>query len=98
MFSIWPNYIVQSIYYDYTSHNPGSITKMSENLNLSTFASTRQVLKRTSIFKVVEELVPSLPIDNFLKKARPFLMKYPNKNIKNFKTDSIVERHVHNHP
>ena len=55
----------------YTSRNPGSITKMRENLNLPTLASRRQTLKLKSFFKVVEGLVPALSIDNFMTKARP---------------------------
>ena len=80
---------------DYRSREPGSITKMRENLNLPTLASRRQVLKLTSFFKVVEGLVPALPIDQFLTKTRP------KRNIKarkfvNFDACNVVERHVTN--
>ena len=81
---------------DYTSRNPGSIAKMRKNLNLPTLASRRQTLKLTSFFKVVEGLVPALPISNFLTKARP-KRNIKAKKIENFKAEHFVERHVQNH-
>ena len=89
------NRAVRFICSDYTSREQGSITRMREKLNLPTLASRRQVLKLTSFFKVVEGLVPALPIENFLTKTRP-KRNIKAKKFENYNTDNIVERQVTN--
>ena len=81
---------------DYSSRDPGSITNMRQRLNLPTLASRRQVLKLSSFFKVVEGLVPGLPIDNFLVRARP-KRNIKIKQYKDHQTQNILERQVVNH-
>ena len=81
---------------DYRSRDPGCITNMRQRLNLPTLASRRQVLKLSSFFKVVEGLVPGLPIDNFLVKARP-KRNIKIKQYKDHQTQNILERQVVNH-
>ena len=68
-------------------------TNMRQRLNLPTLASRRQVLKLSSFFKVVEGLVPGLPIDNFLVKARP-KRNIKIKQYKDHQTQNILERQV----
>ena len=81
---------------DYRSRDPGCITNMRQRLNLPTLASRRQVLKLSSFFKVVEGLVPDLPIDNFLVRARPE-RNIKIKQYKDHQTHYILERQVVNH-
>ena len=81
---------------DYTSRDPGSITSMRQRLNLPTLASRRQVLKLSSFFKAVEGLVPGLPIESFLTRARP-RRNIKIKQFENYKTHNILERQVINH-
>ena len=81
---------------DYTSRDPGSIASMRRRLNLPTLASRRQVLKLSSFFKTVEGLVPGLPIENFLTRARP-RRNIKTKQFKDHKTQNILERQVINH-
>ena len=89
------NRAVRFIHGDYTSRDAGSVTRMREKLNLPTLSSRRQVLKLTSFFKVVEGLVPALPIENFLTKTRP-KRNIKAKKFDNYNTVNIVERQVTN--
>ena len=75
---------------DYRSRDPGCITSMRQRLNLPTLASRRQVLKLSSFFKVVEGLVPGLPIENFLVRARP-KRNIKIKQYKDHQTQNILE-------
>jgi hypothetical protein len=51
---------------DYRSRTPGSIQKLLKKLDLPTLQDRRKQLRLCFFYKVVEELVPAIPPQNFL--------------------------------
>ena len=61
---------VRFICKDYTSREPGSVTRMLENQNLPPLQKRRKDLRLALLFKVVEGLVPAVPSEDYLTPAK----------------------------
>ena len=80
---------------DYTSRDPGCITKMRKELELETLEERRTSLRLVLMYKVVEGLVPALPSEHFIRfnKAKRTIKA---KTYKDCETTNILEKRVCN--
>ncbi|KAK3091517.1 hypothetical protein FSP39_020434 [Pinctada imbricata] len=86
------NRAVRFIKKDYRSRKPGSITNMRNNLELDTLEERRISLRLILMFKVVEGLVPSLPVDHYIK-FNTQKRQIKSRQFKDFSSVNIVQKH-----
>ena len=77
---------------DYHSREEGSVTKMLETLELETLERRRSSCRLVFLFKVVEELVPAINPEEFLKHQKPKRQIKP-KQCTGYKSSNLVEKH-----
>ena len=80
---------------DYHSREPGSMTNMLKNLDLPILQQRRKELRLTFLFKIVENLVPAIPKNNYLEEIKKKRNIKP-KQYKDFETKNIVEKYQTN--
>jgi hypothetical protein len=89
------NRAIRFVKKDYTSREKGAITRMREDLELETLEDRRLSLRLILMYKMVEELVPAIPTDNFVKLVRP-KSNIKAKHFEDCITTNIVEKRTCN--
>ena len=56
---------------DYKTRETGCVTEMQRKLDLPPLQDRRKQLRLVLMYKIVEGLVPGLPVDDFLTKDKP---------------------------
>ena len=83
------------ILHDYTSRQPGDVTKMLKTLNLPTLQERRQQQRLCFFYKVVRGLVPGIHPDSYLNKIRESRRIRPVQH-PDFNSSNIVVNHARN--
>ena len=78
---------------DYRSRHPGSVTNMLHQQNLPRLQNRRKQLRLTLLYKVVEGLVPALPVDQFLTPAPKEKRKVKAKTFDDCVTSNPVAKY-----
>ena len=79
----------------YRTHKEGCVTCMLQSLELSSFENCRSSNRLIFMYKVVEELVSTIPPNEFLKPSR-LKRQVKVKNFENCETKNILDRHISN--
>ena len=77
---------------DYKTREEGCVTRMLETLELSSLEQRRSFNRLVFMYKVVEGLVPAIPVDDFLKQQKPKRLIRPRKYSDHI-SKNIVDRH-----
>ena len=86
------NCVARFITKDYKSRTPGSMTSLLEQLQLPLLQERRKQLRLIFLYKVVEELVPAVPPEEFLKPKQRNKRQIRAKRFSNCVTNNIVSR------
>jgi len=82
---------------DYTTRDPGCITRMLQRLKLPSLQDRRKANRLIFFYKVVEGLVPALPSQNFLTPVRANKRRVAAKNFKDYTAENIIANQTTNH-
>lgn len=77
---------------DYRTRKPGSVSAMLDELHLSSLEDRRRERRLSLMFRVVEGLVPALPIERFVQRKKEGRRKVKPKRFADFVTTNIVEK------
>ena len=77
---------------DYKTREEGCVTRMLETLELSSLEQRRSFNRLVFMYKVVEGLVPAIPVDDFLKPQKTKRHIRPRKYSDHI-SKNIVDRH-----
>jgi len=81
------------ITWDFKSREPGSMTKMLNNIQLPTLEVRRKKNRLCSLFKISKGLVPAIPPSEYLIPIKQTKRKRKAKSFQNYDTKSFVTKH-----
>ena len=84
---------------DYRSREQGCVTNMLRNHDIPSLETRRKETRLNMMFRVERNLLPALPLSEFLKAAKPRRKIKPPSHLKDYVADTTaLERLVYNHP
>ena len=81
---------------DYKTRDAGCVTKMLQELQLTSLQERRKQQRLTLLYKIAEGMIPALPSDSFLKPADRNKRKIRPKRFEDYVVKNLVERHAYN--
>lgn len=81
---------------DYKSREPGSVTKMLKDLELTTLQERRRQHRLTTLFKISTGQIPALPPENFITPAKQTRRRVKPTQFSDYSSNNVIERQAIN--
>lgn len=81
---------------DYSSRDPGCVTRMLRDLGLPPLQERRKQQRLTTLYRVIEGQIPALPPENFLIPADKNKRKIKMKMFTDHVASNIIAKHTYN--
>ncbi|KAK7095475.1 hypothetical protein V1264_006874 [Littorina saxatilis] len=81
---------------DYKSREPGFVTKMLKDLELTTLQERRRQHRLTTLFKISAGQIPALPPENFLTPAKQTRRRVKPTQFSDYSSNNVIERQAIN--
>lgn len=81
---------------NYTAREPGSVTRMLNDLNLPTLRERRRQQRLSTLYKIIEGKITALPAEKFLTPMPTGKRKIKPTRFDGFQTTNIIAKHTSN--